>query len=210
MGFEGADALHYRYADGITVWRDKKNPDNGHAIRFVGTMGEVFVDRGKVDASPKELLRHVDGPNDVQVYESKEYRANFIESIVTRKPMICPATVGRRTGTICPSETTLDLFESFRSSRSPLSVEVLAAKKRRQLKAGGPGMAPSSFVLRYSGLGRFLCEPSQSGGFAVCLHWHHQMVFFSATSYCTGCRPVPLCEPSQNGGWLERPQEHHQ
>lgn len=64
--------------------------------------------------------------------------------------------------------------------------------------------------LGYSGLGRFLCAPSQSGGFAVCLHWHHQMVFFSATSYFTGCRPVPLWEPSQNGGWLERPQEHHQ
>jgi predicted dehydrogenase len=100
-GFEGAEALSYRYADGITVWRDKKNPDNGHAIRFVGTKGEVFVDRGKVDASPKELLRHVFGPNDVQVYESKEHRANFIESIETRKPTICPATVGHRTGTIC-------------------------------------------------------------------------------------------------------------
>ncbi len=62
----------------------------------------------------------------------------------------------------------------------------------------------------YAGFGRFLCAPSQSGGFAVCLHWHHQMVFFSATSYFTGCRPVPLWEPSQNGGWLERPQEHYQ
>ena len=100
-GFEGAEHHHYRYADGITVWRDKKNPDNGHSIRFVGTKGEVFVDRGKVDASPKELLRHVYGPNDVQVYESKEHRTNFIVSIETRKPTICPATVGHRTGTIC-------------------------------------------------------------------------------------------------------------
>jgi predicted dehydrogenase len=101
MGFEGADALHYRYADGITVWRDKKNPDNGHSIRFVGTKGEVFVDRGKVDASPKELLRHTYGPNDIQVYESKEHRANFIESVLSRKPTICPASVGHRTATIC-------------------------------------------------------------------------------------------------------------
>jgi Oxidoreductase family, C-terminal alpha/beta domain len=35
------------------------------------------------------------------VYESQEHRANFIESIETRKPTICPATVGHRTGTIC-------------------------------------------------------------------------------------------------------------
>lgn len=101
MGFEGADALHYRYADGITVWRDKQNADNGHSIHFVGTKGDVYVDRGKVDASPKELLRHTYGPNDIQVYESMEHRANFIESVLSRKPTICPATVGHRTATIC-------------------------------------------------------------------------------------------------------------
>jgi len=50
--------------------------------------------------------------------------------------------------------------------------------------------------------------PSQSGGFFVCLHWHHQTVDFSATSNFTGCNPVPLWDPSQKGGWLDLPQEH--
>ena len=62
----------------------------------------------------------------------------------------------------------------------------------------------------HSGFCSVLWEPSQSGGFAVCLHWHHQTVFFSATSSFTGCRPVPLWEPSQNGWCADRPQEHHQ
>jgi predicted dehydrogenase len=100
-GFEGADALHYRYADGITVWRDKVNPDHDHAIRFVGTKGEIYVDRGKIASSPAELVRHKFGPNDVQVYESADHRANFIQSIESRKPPICPASVGHRTATIC-------------------------------------------------------------------------------------------------------------
>ena len=100
-GFEGAEHLSYRYADGITVWRDKKNPDNGHAIRFVGTKGEVYVDRGKVASSPEELVRHKFGPNDIQVYESKDHRGNFIDSVLSRQPTICPATVGHRTATIC-------------------------------------------------------------------------------------------------------------
>ena len=99
-GFEGATHHHYRYADGITVWRDKK-PDNGHMIRFVGTKGEVLVSRGKIETSPKDLVRHKFGPSDVQVYESMDHRENFIQSIETRKPTICPATVGHRTGTIC-------------------------------------------------------------------------------------------------------------
>lgn len=62
----------------------------------------------------------------------------------------------------------------------------------------------------YSGFGRVLWVPSQSGGLPVCLHWHHQTVFFSASSNFTGCSPVPLWEPSQNGWCAERPQEHHQ
>jgi hypothetical protein len=99
-GFKGAEHHHYRYADGITVWRDKK-PDHGHMIRFIGTKGEVLVSRGKIETSPKELVRHKFGPSDIQVYESKNHRENFIGSILSRKPTICPATVGHRTGTIC-------------------------------------------------------------------------------------------------------------
>jgi predicted dehydrogenase len=99
-GHEGAENHHYRYADGITVWRDKK-PDNGAMIRFIGTKGEVLASRGKIETSPVELVRHKFGPNDIQVYESKNHRENFIDSIMSRKPTICPASVGHRTATIC-------------------------------------------------------------------------------------------------------------
>lgn len=99
-GFEGAEHHHYRYADGITVWRDKL-PDKGHMIRFIGTKGEVLVSREKVETSPAELVRHKFGSNDVQVYESKDHRLNFIESIKSRKSTICPASVGHRSGSIC-------------------------------------------------------------------------------------------------------------
>lgn len=99
-GFEGSEYHHYRYADGITVWRDRK-PDNGHMIRFIGTEGEVLCSRGKVETSPKELVRHKFGEQDIQVYESRDHRANFIESIRTREAPICPASVGHHTGVIC-------------------------------------------------------------------------------------------------------------
>ena len=99
-GYQGAEHHHYRYVDGITVWRDKQ-PDNGHMIRFIGTKGEVLVSRDKIETSPAELVRHKFGPNEIQVYEAKDHRINFIESIQTRKPTICPASVGHRTATIC-------------------------------------------------------------------------------------------------------------
>ncbi|MGB6219590.1 Gfo/Idh/MocA family protein [Haloferula sp.] len=99
-GYDGNKYHHFRYADGITVWRDKQ-PDHGHMIRFIGTEGEVHVSRGKVETMPKTLVRHRFGEGDEQVYESKDHRQNFIDSIKSRKPTICPATVGKRSGEIC-------------------------------------------------------------------------------------------------------------
>ncbi len=99
-GYKGEAYHHFRYADGITVWRDRK-PDHGHMIRFIGTEGEVHVSRGKIASSPKELVRHKFADDAIRVYESKNHRQNFIDSVISREPTICPATVGHRSGTIC-------------------------------------------------------------------------------------------------------------
>ena len=98
-GFEGSEYHHFRYADGITVWRDRK--PSSAMIRFIGTEGEVLVSRGKIATIPKELVRHKFTDKDIQVYESNDHRRNFLGSIATRKPTICPASVGYRSATIC-------------------------------------------------------------------------------------------------------------
>ena len=99
-GYDGAEYHHYRYADGITVWRDRQ-PDHDHMIRFIGTEGEVHVSRGKVASLPKELVRHRFDDDAIQVYESTNHRQNFIDCVQSREPTICPASVGHRSGTIC-------------------------------------------------------------------------------------------------------------
>jgi predicted dehydrogenase len=99
-GLNGAEHHSYRYADGITVWRDKQ-PDEGHMIRFIGTEGEVHVSRGKIATSPKELVRHRFTDSDIKLYQSKNHRQNFIDSIISLEPTICPASVGHRSGSIC-------------------------------------------------------------------------------------------------------------
>ena len=100
LGYEGAEHHHYRYADGITVWRDKK-PDHDHMIRFIGTEGEVHVSRGRIASLPEGLVRHQFKDDDVLVQESNDHRKNFVDSILSREPTICPANVGHRSATIC-------------------------------------------------------------------------------------------------------------
>ena len=111
-GYEGSKYHHYRYADGITVWRDRRAPkvesvDPGQkpqkepSIRFIGSEGEVHVGRGMIATLPEELKRYRFTENDIQLYESKNHRRNFIDCVQSRKPTICPALVGHRSGTIC-------------------------------------------------------------------------------------------------------------
>ena len=70
-------------------------------IRFIGTEGEVHVGRGQLATLPVDLRKHRFGPNAIQVYKSTNHRGNFIDCVQSRKPTICPASVGHRTGTIC-------------------------------------------------------------------------------------------------------------
>ena len=98
-GYNGEEYHHYKYADGITVWRDRK--PSPAMIRFIGTEGEVHVSRGKVASMPEDLVRHRYSDGAIQVYESNNHRQNFIDSVQSREPTICPATVGHRSGTIC-------------------------------------------------------------------------------------------------------------
>jgi len=103
-GYEGSEYHHYRYADGITVWRDRE-PKSGHMIRFIGTEGEVMVSRGKIVTSPAELVRHKFSPDEIKLIESRNHRANFIECIETRNDPICSASVGHHTSVICSVAT---------------------------------------------------------------------------------------------------------
>lgn len=97
--YQGEAYHHYKYADGITVWRDRK--PSPAMIRFIGTEGEVHVSRGKVASLPEGLVRHRFDDQAIQVYESNNHRQNFIDCIKSRQPTICPASVGHRSGTIC-------------------------------------------------------------------------------------------------------------
>ncbi len=92
---------YFEYDDGVRVirdWGDMK----GHMIRFVGEEGEVMVSRdNRLDTLPVSLAGKPLGPNDVRLYKSSDHRANWIEGIYTRKPTICPASVGQRSAAVC-------------------------------------------------------------------------------------------------------------
>ena len=64
--------------------------------KWIGTDGWVWVDRSGFDGSNPEWCKMESLPEDqrkVKLYESKEHRRNFLDSVRSRKPTIAPAEV---------------------------------------------------------------------------------------------------------------------
>ncbi len=102
QGFEGAPYQYHQYANGLKVTASKGGgPANGAMIRFVGKNGEVKVSREMIETTPAGLASKIPSSNEFRAYRSSDHRQNWLDSIITRRPPICPATVGASTFDIC-------------------------------------------------------------------------------------------------------------
>ena len=98
---DGADHpfLTYRYANGITMTHEKWEWNN--AIHFIGTEGELKVQRGKLETSPVALKDKGIGEHEKHVYKSEDHYKDFISAMKLRSKPICDVETGHRTATVC-------------------------------------------------------------------------------------------------------------
>jgi predicted dehydrogenase len=71
-----------------------------HGIKFIGTDGWIWVTRGMIDASDRQLLTDKLPDSAPRVYVSSDHMGNFIDCVKTRKQPICPASVGHRSASM--------------------------------------------------------------------------------------------------------------
>lgn len=91
--------LTYKYENGITMTHEKWEWNN--AIHFIGTEGEIKVQRRKLETSPASLKDKVIGENEKHVYKSENHYKDFLDSMRTRNKPICDVEIGHRTATVC-------------------------------------------------------------------------------------------------------------
>lgn len=87
-----------RYADGVELVQETGNPAG---VRFVGERGAIFVQRGKIEAEPAELLQEPLGDGDVRLYVSDNHYRNWLDCMRSGAEPICPVEVGHRSNTVC-------------------------------------------------------------------------------------------------------------
>ena len=102
----------YTYANGVVHscksttasewWGGVKDPNGQqHGIKFIGSEGWIWVTRGALQASDPAMIKEELPASASRVYVSQDHTGNFIECIKSRKPTICPASVGHRSASLC-------------------------------------------------------------------------------------------------------------
>jgi myo-inositol 2-dehydrogenase / D-chiro-inositol 1-dehydrogenase len=111
----GKFLIQARYASGVTMTIGDAFP-NG--VKFTGSEGWLFVSRGSVtvtasdpgaqnqsvqalEASDPSILESIIGPDEVQIYASREQHENWLDCIRSRKPPVAPVEIAHRSGSVC-------------------------------------------------------------------------------------------------------------
>lgn len=86
------------YANGVRLIQETGQPAG---VRFEGDRGFIFVQRGKIEASDREILKQEIGDDEIKLYVSNNHMRNFLECMRSRKEPIAPVEVGHRSNSIC-------------------------------------------------------------------------------------------------------------
>ena len=69
-------------------------------VTFQGTDGNVWVNRGAIEATPQSLLDWQPKENDIHLYRSDNHARNFIDCVISRKETAAPIEQAHRSITI--------------------------------------------------------------------------------------------------------------
>ena len=88
--------INYQYPNGVTLYAsDAKRLRSG--VKFIGTDGWIYVDRGNKLESDKDERIHTPLPSDAKrLYNSRDHRVNLLDCMRSRKDPVCPVEVGHR------------------------------------------------------------------------------------------------------------------
>jgi predicted dehydrogenase len=92
--------LVYRYANGVEMFVNQ-GPDRQMGTVFEGDQGSIYVNRGRLESTPEEIVKVPLGPGDVRLYQSRNHLDNWYECIKSRSLPICDVEIGHRSATVC-------------------------------------------------------------------------------------------------------------
>lgn len=88
--------VKYVYANGVEMTHG-----GPPGCTFVGTEGTLYINRGKLEATPERVITEPLGEDEVHLYRSPGHHRDWIDCIRSRKRPICDVEIGARSVTVC-------------------------------------------------------------------------------------------------------------
>jgi predicted dehydrogenase len=88
--------VKYIYANGVEMIHGE-----GGGVTFIGTDGQIFVNRGKFEAKPDSIAQDPIPENGIHLYKSTNHLQDFLNCVRSRQRPICDVEIGCRSVTVC-------------------------------------------------------------------------------------------------------------
>ena len=94
------DGLVFKYKSGIKMTHGRQKGRRG--CLFVGTRGEIYVDRGTIESTPDGILKKPLDENDFHLPKiAPRHQFNWIDCIKSGELPVADVEIGHRTNTVC-------------------------------------------------------------------------------------------------------------
>lgn len=93
--------VSFKYSSGTMVQCSSGTGKYPMGCTFVGEKGTIFVTRGKLEATPEDILKQPLDGQSVKLYASNNHHQNWLDCIKSRKDPICSVEIGHRSATLC-------------------------------------------------------------------------------------------------------------
>jgi predicted dehydrogenase len=93
---DATSGLKFTYDDGVEMFHGGPS-----GCTFEGTNGTIYVDRGKLESTPEDIVKTPLSEADQRLYHADDHGRDWLDSIRARKPPICDVEVGHRSATVC-------------------------------------------------------------------------------------------------------------
>lgn len=94
---KATNGVRYLYANGVEMIHDSSKG----GVTFIGTDGQIFVDRGRFKAEPEALGEEELGDKAIRLYASSNHLQDWLDCVRSRKLPICDVEIGCRSVTVC-------------------------------------------------------------------------------------------------------------
>lgn len=95
------NGVKFIYANGVELIHGGRS-----GVTFIGTDGEIFVNRGQLESKPDDIIKQPIGETEIQLYKSHGgghggHRQDWVNCVVSRQQPNCPIEIGARTVAVC-------------------------------------------------------------------------------------------------------------